>query len=116
MARAALEKQAEDVSVIDLRALSSVTDFFVVCTVLSGRQLSAVAEHIEGACRRAGSRVGHVEGVPAPTASARSGSAEPQWVLIDCGDVVVHVFDQSARAFYRLEQLWADAPRVPLGA
>ncbi len=111
-ARAALDKQAEGVLMIDLRALSNVTDFFVVCTAGSERQISAIKEHIEAALASRGATVWHAEGItpPAPGGSPR----DPQWMLMDCGDVVIHVLDQRGREFYRIEDLWGDAPRVPL--
>ena len=105
-ARAALEKQAEEVVVLDLRSLSTVTDFFVIGTAGSSRQLDALREHIEAAVARRGRRVGHVEG-------AGTMPEALQWLLMDFGDFVVHLFDPRARSFYRLEDLWADAPRVP---
>ena len=111
-ARAALEKQAEDVVILDLRAVSTITDFFLVCTADNPRQIEALKDHIEAELRRRGCRVEHTEG----SASAVRGTSSPglQWVLMDCGDLVVHLFDRHARDFYRLEDLWADAPRVPV--
>jgi ribosome-associated protein len=110
-ARAALDKQAEDVVILDLRTLSSVTDFFVIGTAGSSRQLEALAEHVEAMLERREAPVRHSEG----RSSARPGGPDDlQWVLLDCGDVVVHLLDQRARSFYRLEDLWADAPRIPL--
>jgi len=108
-ARAALEKHAEAVTVLDLRALSTVTDYFVICTAGSSPQLSAIKDHIDDQLRGKGSGVGHEEGVPAQ-------GGGPLWVLLDCGDVVVHLLNETARAFYRLEQLWADAPHLTLDA
>ena len=105
IARAALEKQAEDVVVMDLRELSTVADFFVVCTAGSGRQINALKDHIEAALKQHAGAVRHTED---------SIGREPQWVLMDCGDIVVHLLDAQARDFYRLEQLWADAPRIPV--
>ena len=102
-AHAALDKQAEDVVVVDLRSLSSVTDFFVICTAGSGRQSTALKDHIDAVLSHRGYRVWHTEG-----------EASAAWVLLDYGDVVMHLMDQQARAFYQLEQLWADAPRVPV--
>ena len=112
VARAALDKHAEGVMVLDVRAGSSVTDFFVLCTAGSSPQLAALQEHIEAILAQRGERIGHAEGVAAPRAGADAGA--PRWVLLDCGDVVIHLLDQHARAFYRLEDLWADAPRVAL--
>lgn len=113
IARVAIERQAEGVAVMDLRALSTVTDFFVICTAGSSRQIEALKDHIEEALRQQGQAVWHTEGV----VSGRTGGTlaeTPQWLLMDCGEVVVHLLDGPARAFYRLEELWADAPRIAL--
>jgi ribosome-associated protein len=112
IAHAALEKQAEGVVVLDLRGLCSVTDFFIICTANSVRQLDAIREHVEATLGSEGHSVRHVEGPsPSSPATARSES-ERLWVLMDCGEVVVHLMDAHTRSFYRLEELWADAPRV----
>ena len=114
-AHTALEKQAEAVVVMDVRRLSSVTDFFVVCTAGSARQIAALKDAIETALTQQGCTVWHTEGTAsAPSSSGGPFTHEPQWVLMDCGEIVVHLLDQHARAFYRLEDLWADAPRVPI--
>ena len=110
-ARAALEKQAEDVVILDLRAVSTITDFFLLCTADNPRQIEALKDHIEAVLLRQGCRVEHTEG---SAAAARGLSPTLQWVLMDCGDLVIHLFDRHARHFYRLEDLWADAPRVPV--
>lgn len=99
---------------LDLRALSTVTDFFVVCTAGSARQLGALKDHLETVLGQQGCPVWHAEGTPAARGAASRVSDESQWVLIDFGDLVVHLLDQRARDFYRLEDLWADAPRIPL--
>ena len=112
-ARAAFEKHAEEILVMDLRALSTVTDFFVIGTAHSAPQLTAIRDHIEATLSRQGGSVWHTEGSPTPVGSA-SAFNELQWVLMDCGEVVIHLLDPRARAFYRLEDLWADAPRIPL--
>ena len=127
-AKAALEKQAEDVVVMDLRTLSTVTDFFVVCTALSRRQASALKEYIESSLMHQGCAMWHTEGVESlvlPTENSGDASekwedplrvANPNllWVLMDCGDIVIHIQDPAARTCYQLERLWADAPRVPI--
>jgi len=96
---------------MDLRALSTVTDWFVVCTAETAPQMTAVAEEVERALARHGGSMWHTEGtVDAGEAFAR----QPQWVLMDGGDVVVHLFNPAARALYRLEDLWADAPRLSI--
>ena len=114
-AQAALDKHAEDVVVMDLRGLSTVADFFIVCTAGSGPQISALQDHIDATLTQQQCPVAHTEG----TLSSGTTSAvtrELQWVLMDCGEIVVHLFNRQARDFYRLEDLWADAPRVPLPA
>jgi len=100
-ARAALEKKAEDVVVLDLRGVSGYTDFLVIGSGGSDRQLEAIAESVEKELTARGHRVIGSEG-------QRGG----RWVLLDFGDVVVHVFHGEERAHYDLEGLWADAPRI----
>ena len=100
-ARAALEKKAEDVVVLDLRGVSGYTDFLVIGSGGSDRQLEAIAESVEQELTAQGHRVIGTEG-------QRGG----RWVLLDFGDVVVHVFHNDDRSHYDLEGLWADAPRI----
>jgi len=101
---AALDKQAEDLVVLDLRGLSDVTDYFIVCHGNSDRQVVAIARSIEEHLRRElQCRPSHVEGL-------RTG----EWVLMDYVDFVVHVFVEDRRQFYRLERLWGDAPSIDL--
>ena len=124
MAQAALNKHAEDVLVLDLRQLSSVADFFVLATAASRRQTLAIAESVEAELKRHGQRVWHVEGLTAPNPRrvARAAAAAPEtgeplsWVVMDCGELVLHLFTPPARQFYQLERLWGDAPRIPLDA
>jgi ribosome-associated protein len=100
-ARAALEKKAEGVVILDLRGVSGYTDFLVIGSGSSDRQLEAIVDGVEKELTAQGHRVIGSEG-------QRGG----RWVLLDFGDVVVHVFHQEERAHYDLEGLWADAPRV----
>lgn len=100
-ALAGLDRKAEEVAVLDVRSFKTYTDFLVLMTAASDRQVNAVADAVDEALRTAGYRPIGVEGVGAGN-----------WVLIDAGDVVVHVFQQEARGFYDLDRLWADAPRV----
>jgi len=100
-ARAALEKKAEGVVILDLRGVSGYTDFLVIGSGSSDRQLEAIVNGVEKELTAQGHRVIGSEG-------QRGG----RWVLLDFGDVVVHVFHQEERAHYDLEGLWADAPRV----
>jgi ribosome-associated protein len=100
-ARAALEKKAEEVVVLDLRGVSGYTDYLVIGSGTSDRQLEAITEGVEKELTAQGHRVIGSEG-------QRGG----RWVLLDFGDVVVHVFNTEERAHYDLEGLWADAPRI----
>ena len=102
---AAHEKKAEGVQVLDLRGLTGITDFFLICHGTSKRQVQAIADEIELRLRQARARPDHVEG-----------SQDTEWVLMDYLDFVVHVFTRDRRSFYALEKLWADAPRVDLAA
>jgi ribosome-associated protein len=97
----ALAKKAEDLCVLDLRELSSFTDFFLVMNGSSSRQNAAVAEAVEAALKPAGLRPLSVEG-----------RESAEWILLDYGSLVVHVFSQTARERYSLEKLWGDAPRI----
>ncbi len=100
----ALERKAFDVLSLDLRGISSATDYFLLASGTSDVQVKAVAEHIIDELRKEGVRANHVEGLD-------SG----RWVLIDYIDLVVHVFHVSTREFYQLEELWGDAPRREFG-
>jgi ribosome-associated protein len=102
-ADAALERKASGVEVLDLRGISSATDFFLIGSGNSDIQVKAIAEHILDTLKKEDVRPGHVEGM--------SGG---RWVLLDYIDFVVHVFHPEARGFYQLENLWGDAPRMSL--
>ena len=99
-AELALERKARDVVVLDLRGISSATDFFVIAEGSSDVQVKAIADHTVEELKKDEVRPEHVEGLR----SAR-------WVLIDYVDFIVHVFHPQARQFYQLEALWGDAPR-----
>ncbi|MBI3768789.1 MAG: ribosome silencing factor [Deltaproteobacteria bacterium] len=101
--RAALDKKALDLVVIDVSGLTSIGDYLVICTGRSDRQVQSIAQAVEEALAAAGARPISIEGI-------RRG----QWVLLDSGDVIVHVFHQPIREFYDLERLWEHAPRVQL--
>ena len=101
MVDAALDKKAENVTVLDLQELGSITDYFIVCHGRSGRQVQAISDRVEERLREAGIRPGHIEGY-----------AAGEWVLMDYVDFVVHIFIEEKRGFYDLERLWSDAPRV----
>lgn len=96
--RYAQERKAVDLTVLDLRQVSTATDFFVIASGRSDIQVRAIAEHILDSARRDGDRPDHVEGLK-----------EGRWVLLDYIDYIVHVFHPAVRDFYRLEALWGDA-------
>ena len=100
-ARAAAAKQAERIVVLDVSKVIVITDFFVICTASSQRQLKSVIEAVEGELRTLGVR---------PV--RREGEADAGWWLLDYVDVVVHVFGTEERDYYDLERLWRDAPML----
>jgi ribosome-associated protein len=102
-AKAALEKKAEIPVVLELAGLTIVADYFLVCSGESTTQVRAISEHIEEELRKAGIKPIGIEG--------RSYS---HWVLLDYGDVIVHVFEKETRAFYDLERLWMDAKTIDI--
>jgi len=97
----ALERKGRDVVVLDLRGLSSATDYFLIVSGTSDIHVRSVAEHIVEEMKKDDVRPGHVEGL-------RGG----RWVLLDYIDFVVHVFHPAVREFYQLERLWGDAPTL----
>ncbi len=102
-ARVADDKKAEDITVLDLRKISTLTDSFVICSVTNIRQARAIAQEIEERLARRGLKLDHMEGYPDST-----------WILMDYTDLVIHVFTKEARKYYDLEHLWGDAPRLDL--
>lgn len=102
-AQAALDKKAEDVVALDIAKTSSFADYFLLATAQNPRQVAAIAEAVETALREHGLRPRHVEGY-----------SRAEWVLLDYGDFVVHVFTARNRAFYDLERLWGEAARTEI--
>jgi ribosome-associated protein len=100
-ARAAGAKQATDIVALDVHELIVITDYFVICTASSNRQVKTVIEAIEDSIRELGERP-----------IRREGEDEAGWWLLDYVDVVVHVFGEEERDYYDLERLWRDAPRL----
>jgi ribosome-associated protein len=98
---AALDKKAQDVVVLDLRGTPAFTDFFVLCSGQTQRQVKAVADAVEEALRAARVKPAHVEGYD-----------RAEWVLMDFFTFIVHVFTPQTREFYSLERLWGDAERI----
>jgi ribosome-associated protein len=101
-ANIAADKKAEDIIVLDLRGLSSFTDFFVICSGASEPQLKAIANEVTDRLKKEHNvRPMGVDGFPLS-----------QWVVADYGSVVMHIFHASKREVYRLEEMWNDAPRL----
>ena len=98
-----LDKKATDVLILQVAPLTSVADYLVIGSAESDRQTSAIADHIDGILSRSGSKPLGVEGM-----------RSAQWVLMDFGDVIAHIFRQDVRKHYALERLWADAKRVAI--
>jgi len=102
-AHAASDKKAADLVVLDLRKVASFTEYFVICTGTSTRQVQAISDAVEEALRKNGKRPLHIEGY-----------SSGEWILLDYGDFIAHVFGAASRRFYDLERLWRDAPRVEI--
>ena len=100
-ARAAADKKAFDLVGIDVADLTSYTDSFLLCSAASDRQVGAVVNEITARLKKAGFKPLHTEG-----------ASRSDWVLLDFGDLVVHVFTEGFRAYYALDSLWGDAPRI----
>ncbi len=100
-ARAATDKKAFDLVGLDVGELTSYTDGFLLCSAASDRQVGAIVDEIGRRLKRAGVTTLHTEG-----------AKRSDWVLLDLGDVVIHVFTEEQRAFYGLDNLWRDAPRL----
>ena len=94
----ALEKKAEDVVLLDISSVSIMADFFMICTVRTDTHARAVRDAVTQALEQAGLKM-----------RRREGSDASGWVLLDWGDIVVHIFGPSEREFYSLEKLWGDA-------
>jgi ribosome-associated protein len=101
--KAALDKKASDVVVLDLRHTPAFTDFFVLCSGQNARQVKAIVDNVEEAMRAAKLKPAHVEGYD-----------RADWVLMDFFSFIVHVFSPHTREFYALERLWGDAERIEI--
>jgi len=100
-AGAADSKKAFEIMVLDLSKLTSICDYFVICSGSNSTQVGAIAEGIGRDLAMAGVHPSHVEG-----------AMGANWVLMDYGDVVVHIFEEQTRTYYSLEKLWGEAPRI----
>jgi ribosome-associated protein len=103
IAKAASDKKALDIVTLDMRKIPSVSDYFVIASGSSTTQVRAISDNIIDVLREKGERVWHVEG-----------AREALWILLDCGDVVAHVFLEETRRFYGLERLWGKVPKKKL--
>jgi ribosome-associated protein len=100
-AQVADSRKAQDIVVLDVQPFSSVTDRFLICSGTSDRQIKAIADAIEDELIKQGEKPLAIEGYDQAT-----------WILIDCADMILHIFDEETRDFYNLEHLWHQAPRV----
>lgn len=103
--RAAEGKKARDCVVLDMRKISSIADYFVICSGDSSRQVKAIADGVMEDLKTSGTRCWHSEGW-----------SESGWIVLDFGDVIVHVFQDNVRTYYQIERLWGDAPKKQLKA
>lgn len=100
-AQIADKKKAEDITILDLHKLTFFTRYFVICSGINKRQLQSIADEIEKEAKTSGAKPLGIEGY-----------SDGRWILMDYGDVIVHLFHKETRAFYDLELLWGDAPRL----
>jgi ribosome-associated protein len=100
---AASDKKALEMVVLDLREIASFTEFFLITSGTNVRQVQAIADEVVEQLKKQGTRALRVEGY-----------STAEWVLVDYGDFILHVFEDKARKFYDLERLWRDAARVPV--
>ncbi len=103
ISRFALDRKAYDLVLLEVSAVTSISDYFIICTGRSDRQVQSIAQGIEGNLKKEGFSPISVEGL-----------TRGQWVLMDFSDVIVHIFYQPVREFYDLEGLWSHASRVEL--
>ncbi len=98
---AADDKKASDLVILDISKVTSFANYFLLCTGDSSRQMQAIADEVEKQLKASGIRPSHVEGYQ-----------NSEWILLDCMDLVIHIFSKNARAFYDLERLWRDAQKM----
>ena len=100
-AKSAYDRKALDIVILDLKGLSSLTDYFVICSGNSDTHIQGIAEKIEESLHDEKVKIWH-----------REGEKRSTWILLDYIDVIIHIFTKEAREFYSLERLWGDAPRT----
>ncbi|ULT55743.1 ribosome silencing factor [Neobacillus drentensis] len=101
--KAADDKRAEDILALNMKGISLIADYFIICHGNSDKQVQAIAREMKDKAQENGYDVKRIEGFD-----------EARWVLIDLGDVVAHVFHRDERSYYNLERLWGDAPHVDI--
>jgi ribosome-associated protein len=101
---AALDRKAKDLVILKVKEISSFTDFFIICSGTSDRQVKAIADHVAKKLKTAGILPLGIEG-----------ETGGNWILMDYGDVVIHIFYEPTREFYDIERLWSDVPTMAIG-
>lgn len=101
--KAADDKRAEDIIVLNMKGISLIADYFLICHGNSDKQVQAIAREIKDKAAETGYDIKRMEGFD-----------EARWILVDLGDVVAHIFHRDERSYYKLERLWGDAPVVQL--
>ncbi len=102
-AKIAIDKKAKDIVILELKDLSIITDYFIICSGENPIQIKAIAEAIEDNFSKNKIPPIGIEGLDFA-----------RWVLMDYGDIIIHIFSEETRTFYELEKLWIDAPRIPI--
>lgn len=97
------DKKAEDISVIDIQEVSVMADYFLIASGSNRSQIQALCDSVEDTLGRAGTAVKQIEGYDSAN-----------WILLDFGDIIVHIFDKENRLFYDLERIWRDGKTIPL--
>ncbi|MBI5194512.1 MAG: ribosome silencing factor [Nitrospirae bacterium] len=100
-ARCLEDKKALDILVFDVSAITTIADYFVIATGEAKRQIKACSDYVDEILASKGANAHHLEGI-----------SNLEWVLMDYGDVIIHIFDEDTREYYGLERLWGDAPEV----
>ncbi len=95
------DKKAEDIEILGIKDLTVIADYFVICTGRNSNQISSICDEIEEKLKDQGIKAGHIEGL-------RSNN----WILMDYGSVIVHIFSPADRDFYQLDKIWADAKKL----